>query len=218
MPDTFDISSLPYSWLVVIVFMAVAFGAAGYIIASRRVKQSFVVFLVRFAIVFLLLILIEAAILSLWPSVHNTMCNLTTRLVGGILGTVGVSESVSGSIITLQDPSLVFRVDAACLGGLLLWAYMALVLAESRVSPKQRLAGILIGLAILLGFNFFRITWSIYLEWQTGVNVHDYFYIFNMIFVLLVWAGWLRTLKPKPTKPAKTTPPEQEIVPAPQND
>ena len=218
MPDTFDISSLPYSWLVVIVFMAVAFGAAGYVIASRRVKQSFVVFLVRFAIVFLLLILIEAAILSLWPSVHNTMCNLTTRLVGGILGTVGVSESVSGSIITLQDPFLVFRVDAACLGGLLLWAYMALVLAESRVSPKQRLAGILIGLAILLGFNFFRITSSIYLEWQTGVNVHDYFYIFNMIFVLLVWAGWLRTLKPKSTKPAKTTPPEQEIVPASQND
>ena len=218
MPDMFDISSLSFGWLVVLVITSIAFGAVGYFIASRKIKQSFIVFFVRFAVTFLLLVLIEGAVLSFWPSVHDTMCNLTTRLVGGLLGTVGVSESVSGSIITLQDPSLVFRVDAACLGGLLLWAYMALVLAESRVSPKQRLAGILIGLAILLGFNFFRITWSIYLEWQTGVNVHDYFYIVNMVVVLLVWAGWLRTLKPKPTKPAKTTPPEQEIVPASQND
>ncbi|MGB2856422.1 MAG: archaeosortase/exosortase family protein, partial [Dehalococcoidia bacterium] len=169
-------------------------------------------------VTFLLLVLIETAVLSFWPSSHDTMCNLTAKLVGGMLSTAGVSESVSGSTITLQEPFITFNVGAACLGGLLLWAYMALVLAESRVSPKQRLAGILIGLAILLGFNFFRITWSIYLEWLTGVNVHDYFYVVNMVVVLLVWAGWLRTLKPKPTKPAKTTPPEQEIVPASQND
>ena len=73
MPDTFDISSLSFGWLIVLIITSIAFGAAGYAIASRRVKQSFVVFLVRFAIVFLLLILIEAAILSLWPPVHNTM-------------------------------------------------------------------------------------------------------------------------------------------------
>ncbi len=218
MPDMFDVSSLSFGWLVVLVITSIAFGAIGYFITSRRIKQSFVSFFVRFTIAFLLLILIESAVLSLWPSVHNTICNLTARLVGGMLSTVGVSESVSGSIIALQEPSLTFSVDAACLGGLLLWAYIALVLAESRATLKQRLAGILIGLAILLGFNFFRITWSIYLEWLTGVNVHDYFYLFNMVFVLLVWAGWLKTLQLKARKPAKTPPPEQEIVPASQND
>jgi len=60
--------------------------------------------------------------------------------------------------------------------------------------------GILIGFGILLAFNFFRITLSIYLQGLTGFNVHYLFYLFNMVFVLLVWLGWLRSLKPR--KPA----------------
>ena len=73
-----------------------------------------------------------------------------------------------------------------------MWVYVALVLAEFRATPRQRLVGILIGLAILAVFNFLRITLSIYVEWWSGVNIHDYFYVFNMVFVLLVWWVWLK--------------------------
>ena len=207
MPDTFQLSDWSYGALIVLVLVCAIFGGIGFAIASRWVKQPLLAFFLRFSVVFLLLVVIEAAILSIWPSVHESISNLTATVVGGMLATVGVSESVSGSIITLQDPLLVFSIDAACLGGLLFWAYIALVLAESRASAKQRIAGLLIGLALLLGFNFFRIIWSIYLEWLTEVHVHDYFYLVNMIVVLIVWAGWLRILKPGTASSSKSLPP-----------
>ena len=200
-----DTRSFLFSWPVAVVIMlalAAGFGTVGYFIAARRFRQPFMGFLVRYGIGFLFLILLEVAFLYLLPSFHNAIRNLTATLVGGILSWVGVSHSVSDSIITLQDPFLVFDIEVACLGGVLFWAYIALVLAEFKVTRKQRLVGILAGLAILLGFNFFRITLSIYLEWRTGVYVHDYFYLFNMVFVLLVWAGWLRTLRRRRLVPA----------------
>jgi len=97
----------------------------------------------------------------------------------------------------MHNPYLAFDVTAACLGGELFWTYAALVMAETSANNKQRLKGILIGLGILIVFNFFRITLSIYVEWATGFRVHTLFYFFNMVFVLLVWMRWLRTLKPK---------------------
>jgi len=206
MTDSFDISSLPFGWLVALVIVVGVCGAIGYIIATNRVKQPLVVFLSRYGIFFLLLFLLEFALLSLWPSFHATMCSLTATLVGGILTLAGLSHSVSGSTIMLQNPSLAFSIDVACLGGMLFWIYTALVLAEPNASVKQRLTGILIGLSILLVFNFFRITLSVYLEWSTGTHVHDYFYLLNIAFVLLLWAGWLRTLKPKAAKLARSTP------------
>jgi len=212
MPDALEFSNLPYAVVIAIIFTAAAFGILGYMIASRRIKQTLVAFLIRFAISFLLLLLLETAILAIWPSVHEKLGNITATLAGGILSSVGVSESVSGSTITLHEPLLVFSVDAACLGGMLLWAYIGLVFAESRATGKQRLAGIALGLVILLGFNFFRIVWSIYLEWLTDVHVHDYFYIVNMAFVLLVWMGWLRTLKPNSLSSVKPSS-RQEAVP-----
>ena len=196
MSDFLDFSSLSLVAIVAIILTLAIFGPIGYLIASRRIKQSLLAFLVRFAICFLLLVIIEAFVLSLWPSVHEQIAGITVIIVGGVLSSVGVSESVSGTTITLNDPFLIFSVDAACLGGILLWAYTGLVFAESRVTLKQRLVGIIFGLAIILGFNFFRIVTSIYLEWRTGVHVHDYFYIVNMALVLLVWAGWLKILKP----------------------
>ncbi len=134
-----------------------------------------------------------------------------------MLGVVGVTESVSGSTIALEEPFLLFSIDAACLGGLLLWAYAALVLAESKATARQRTTGIVIGIAILLGFNFFRIVSSIYLQWLTEVRVHDYFYLVNMLVVLLVWAGWVRTLRPG--RPARATAtPQRGLRPGPQSD
>jgi exosortase/archaeosortase family protein len=107
----------------------------------------------------------------------------------------GVSHGISGSTIVLQNPYLAFDITAGCLGGVLYWAYIALVMAESEASIKQRLTGVFTGLVILFAFNFLRLILSIYVEWLTGVSIHGYFYIFNMIFVLLVWFGWLWTIR-----------------------
>jgi len=175
--------------------MAIACGVIGYIIVTKRVKQPIVVFSARYGITFLFLLSLEGTLLSLWPSFHATMRGLMATLVGGILNFAGVSHSVSASTITLQNPHLAFSIDLACLGSILFWIYAALVVAEPKASIKQRLFGILMGSAMILAFNFFRITLSIYLEWWTGVHVHDYFYLFNIVFVLLVWVGWLWTLK-----------------------
>jgi exosortase/archaeosortase family protein len=205
MPDGIDITGLPFGWLLVVIIVVIvvaAFGMLGYVIASRRVKQPLVRFLARYAISFSLLFLLEYAFLSLLPSFHESIRSFVATVTGGLLGLAGVSHSVSGSIIVLQDPYLAFNIDVACLGGILFWVYAALVLAEHNATLKQRVVGIFAGFIILLGFNLFRITMSIYLEWLTGVHVHDYFYVFNMAFVLLVWAGWLKILKSKRLDPS----------------
>lgn len=190
--------------MIVLVVVLVPFGAIGYAIATRRSRQSALLFCVRFAVSFFVLLFLEYGILVLFPSFHANVCSFTARLTGWELGLVGVTHSVSGSTVSLQNPSLLFDVNPSCLGGLLLWTYTALVIAENSVSNRQRLAGILIGIAVLFVFDLFRIWISIYLEWLGGVTVHDYFYMLNMVVVLLVWIVWLRTLKPRTTRSANS--------------
>lgn len=190
--------------LAVIVALIAAFGTLGYYITGRRVKQPFFAFMARYSVIFILLILMEVAFLWLAPSVHETMRDLTASFVGRALLFSGVSHTVAGSVITVENPNIAFSIDTSCLGGILFWTFIALVLAESGVTPRQRLAGLAAGLAMLVVFNLFRIFVSIYLEWRTGVNVHNYFYLFNMVFVLLVWAGWVWTLKPRPSRGGTT--------------
>jgi exosortase/archaeosortase family protein len=206
MDQVSDIRSSPYFGLIAVAIIAAACGVIGYLIATRRIKQPVFVFLGRFGIAFFLLFILETALLITLPSFHATMQSLTARLVGSILTLAGASHSISGSTIILQSPYLSFDITASCLGGELFWTYTALVIAETTATNKQRVTGILVGLAILLVFNFFRITLSIYLEWLTGSHVHDYFYLFNMIFVLIVWAGWLWTLRRGQTRFARATP------------
>jgi exosortase/archaeosortase family protein len=200
-----ETSSLLSNWaialaavLAVLIGLIAGYGAIGYFAAARRIRQPFLRFLIRYSVVFLLLIGLEIAVAALFPSVHNTLRDATASFVSWILGLAGVSHSVAGPMITVNDPLLTFDVTMACLGGVLFWVYSGLVLAESGITRRQRLIGLAVGLATLVAFNLFRITTSIYLEWRTGVNVHNYFYLFNMVFVLLVWFGWIRTLKPRP--------------------
>ncbi len=191
---------------LVVAALIAGFGTAGYFIATRRAKRPFVGFIIRYAIAFLSLILLEAGFLWLLPAVHTGMRHLTTVVVGWAVGLAGADNSVSGSTLTLQDPAIAFEIDVACLGGILSWSYIALVLAEPSATRRQRLIGLGAGVVALVAFNLFRITVSIYVEWSTGVNVHDYFYFFNMLFVLCVWAIWLRAIRTKgqaaTTKPA----------------
>jgi exosortase/archaeosortase family protein len=204
-------SSLLSNWaialaavLAVLIGLIAGFGAVGYFVAARRIKQPFLRFLIRYAAVFLLLIGLEVGVAYFLPSVHNALRDATASFVGWILGLVGVGHSVAGPEITVNDPNLTFDVTMACLGGVLFWVYSGLVLAEANITRRQRLIGLAVGLAVLVAFNLFRITISIYLEWRTGVNVHNYFYLFNMVFVLLVWAVWVRTLKPPAAEPVST--------------
>jgi exosortase/archaeosortase family protein len=196
------------SLISVLVIYTVA-AAIGYIVANRittrRIKQPFLAFLARFAIVFFVLFLLEFVVFyGLAPSLYAKIQALTATSVGGILSLAGVSHSISGSIIMLSNPSLNFDITVGCLGGELFWTYVALVLAETTATNRQRILGIIIGLGILTLFNFVRIILSVYLEWRTGFHVHDVFYLVNTIFVLLVWVLWLRTLKPRTARVARS--------------
>jgi len=191
-----DYNSVLLRALLLLGGISVAYGVVGYIIASRtKRKLPGIAFLGRYGLFLFLLLFAEFLVYVFLPSFRDLMRVTVATLVGYVLTLFHASHSISGSTITLQNPSLAFSIDAACLGTMLLWVYAALVLAEPNVSSKQRTRGILIGFAILLAFNFIRITLSIYLEWLTSAPVHDYFWYFNMIFVLLVWLGWLWTLK-----------------------
>jgi len=196
--------------LILEVAIYTAAAAIGYIIANRivtrRIRQPFLAFLARFSIVFFLLFFLEFIVFyGLAPSVYAKLQGLTATSVDGILSLAGAGHSISGSTIMLQNPSLSFDITVGCLGGELFWTYVALVSADTTASNRQRILGIIIGLAVIFAFNFFRITLSVYLEWRTGFHVHDMFYLFNTIFVLLVWVLWLRTLKPGATRLARST-------------
>ena len=186
--------------LVVIVGIIAGYATIGYIIAGRGIKRPFLRYTVRYAVVFLVFLGLETIIIWLAPSVHRMLQHLTAVAVGQTLEMASVHNLISGSRIAVQEPQSVFRIDVACLGGILFWAYIALVLAEPRATVRQRLIGLGAGLIGLLVFNLFRIFISIYIDSKTGVNVHNYFYLFNMVFVLLLWAGWVRTLKPRPAR------------------
>ncbi len=189
--------------------IAVGFVSGAYVIgqlARRQTSRSspFLKFLFRYGLVFGLLLGLEVLVLWSMPALHEEMRNAVAFVVGGLLRLVGTDVSVAGPLISVGGPELMFDVTTACLGGVLFWVYLALVSAEARASHRQRLKAIFIGLAVLFVFNIVRIFVSVYLEGVAGLRVHDYFYLVNMLAVLLVWAGWLRTLKgtSATTKPA----------------
>jgi exosortase/archaeosortase family protein len=189
--------------LAVLALMLVGLGISGYVIKRHlsgqgRKADRLVAFLSRYVFVFGLLLGLEAFVLWLFPAVHLLFRDAVAVIVGGILELTGAEASVTGPLISVGTPSAVFDITVACLGGVLFWVFLALVLAEPRVPGIQRLKGILIGLGILFAFNIFRIVVSVYLEGSTGLPVHDYFYVINMLVVLLVWAGWARTLRSGP--------------------
>ncbi|MCX5995926.1 MAG: archaeosortase/exosortase family protein [Chloroflexi bacterium] len=193
-------SDSPLVFLIETTVILTVFAVICYFIARRRLKQPVIVFLGRFVLFFSSFLFLELVALASWPSLFHAIQSRTATFVGGILSFAGMDQSVSGWTLVLQNHSLSFDIGWGCLGGELFWTYIALVLAETTATDKQRLVGILVGLAILLAFNFFRITLSIYLEGQTGFDVHSLFYIFNMIFVLLVWFGWLWTIRRRPAR------------------
>lgn len=196
--------SYGFTWIIVLGVLGailLAFAIAAFLMRrflGREGKQptSIVRFLIRYVVAFGLLLGLETLLLWAFPSFHESLRGGVAALVGGILHLFGTEAQVAGPLITIGSSSLVFDVTAACLGGLLFWMYLALVFAEPRAANRQRLKGGLIGLGFLLAFNLSRIVLSVYFEGTTGLRVHDWFYLVNILVVLMIWAGWVRTLRP----------------------
>jgi exosortase/archaeosortase family protein len=186
--------------VVVLAAILVGFGVSGHVIRllgkRGRKPSGFSRFLLRYVVAFGVLLGLEAFVLWVLPSFHEQLRDSAANIVGGILRLAGEEASVDGSLVSVGSTSAVFDITVACLGGVLFWVYLALIAGETKASGGQRLKGIVIGLALLSAFNLSRIVLSVYLEGSTGLRVHDYFYAVNMLVVLLVWAGWQRTLKP----------------------
>lgn len=186
--------------LLVLGVLLGGFAASSYLI-DRFVRGKRIPGLARFSIRYVVtfgsLLGLECLVLWLFPSVHQAMRDWVASVVGGAVRLAGIHALVQGSLIWFTDSPLSFDITTACLGGLLFWVYVALVMAESGITRRQRLVGLAVGLVALLAFNLFRIAASVYLEWLTGDSIHDYFYFFNMVFVLLVWAGWVWSIRPR---------------------
>ena len=179
------------------IILIVGFATGAYFLGAGKVKLPFLGFLARYGTVFFAFLFLDRMLLIFYPSFMNETRNLTAAAAGEMLSLLGAECLVAGPVIMLQNPSFQYDVTVGCVGSVLFCAYFALVLAVPGASSRQRLTGVFAGLVVLLVFNIFRIILTTYLEWSRGVHTHEYFYLFNMAFVLLVWAGWLRTLKPK---------------------
>lgn len=186
---------LQASYGITFAILIVGFAVPGYFIVTQRVKQPFLGFLARYGTVFLALQLLELVLMAYFPGLYAEIRHVTAQMVGGILGLGGLEYQVSGAFIELYDPVHVAEVTSGCVGGVAFWVYVGLVAATPGATLRQRLIGVAIGLTLLLAYNLTRMTASIYFEWANDIRVHDYFYAFNMVFILLIWAAWLWTLK-----------------------
>ena len=198
------IISLGHTWSPEAIFLALAgamtilFMVSAYLILRMLnvgKRRGFTGFLVRCLIIFAVLQFSEASLYHFIPSVEMSLRDSAASFVGVLIHLGNMAASVAGPAISLNGRGLTFVVSPDCLGGLLVWAYLAMVLAQPGATKRQRLWGVIVGSAIIVVFNILRITLSVYVEGRTGFNVHTYFYLFNMVFVLLVWAGWMRTLR-----------------------
>ena len=185
------------SYGIAFMFLIVGFAIPAHLLLARRVKQPFLGFLARYGTVFLALQLLEMVLMAYFPPLYDGIRHVTAEMVGSLLGLGGLEYEVSGAMVGLRDPVFSAEITSGCVGGVAFWVYVGLVIATPGASPKQRVASILVGLALLLAYNLTRMTASIYFEWANGIAVHDYFYIFNMVFILLIWAVWLRAMRPK---------------------
>ena len=174
-----------------LVVLTALLGTVAYVLVDRRLTRSAPRFLGKFAVVCLGFLALEVSLLIFFPGLHGALRDATAQIVARLLNWGGADYHVSGAIIWLENDPIATDVSVACLGGVLFWVYFALVLAPSDPTPWQRLIGLALGVGAILLFNVLRITLSIHLQHANGLDVHDYFYLVNMVFVLLVWVGWL---------------------------
>jgi exosortase/archaeosortase family protein len=175
----------------------IAVAPIAYLLCEKAFKRSLLQFIARYGIVFVALVFLEYTVRFYFAALANVFCGMTAHLVGGILSLSGAECSVLGSTIELRDPIRHIDVIPACLGGAIFWLYIALVLAVPGVSWRNRLTGVCAGIVLIFGFNISRLLLSVYTQWRTGIYIHDYFYYFSPVFVLLLWGLWVCFLNNK---------------------
>lgn len=194
-------------WRITAVLVVLLLFAASCYIVGKFLKRErgnrFIWFFARCVVVFALMIGCETAIVRLFPSYPGLLRDSAAAAAGWVLHLLDMPNSVTGSVIYTDTLCIAFDITYPCLGVVLFLTYIALVFAQPNVTRKQHLAGLAGGLAALAVFNVFRIALTVYVEGSTGGYVHNIFYFFNMSVVVLVWAGWMWTLKPR-----RATPPQ----------
>lgn len=187
--------------ILCVILVLLGFAAATYFVGrllNRGTKKGFLLFFARCTLVFALLLGLEATLVRLFPSYPDLLRDSAATAAGGLLKLAGMQNSVSDTIIWIDTSPIAFDITIPCLGIVLFITYIALVFAQPGVTRRERLTGLVLGLGALSVFNICRIAFTCYVEASTGGYVHNIFYYFNMAFVVVIWAGWVWSLKPRP--------------------
>ncbi len=182
----------------IVGLVLIGFALIAYCLRNSK-SGSLARFVFRYLLIFVFFLLFEALIIGSAPWVHETLSSMTAGVMVGTLRPLGIEASSSASLLSVQDPYLLFDISISCLGGLLLWIYIGLVWAETGLTARQRLIGIVAGVPLLIAFNFFRIFSTIYVEWAFGPQIHDLLYFLNLVFVIIAWMLWFHSIRKKPS-------------------
>ncbi|GAF92871.1 unnamed protein product, partial [marine sediment metagenome] len=142
-------------------------------------------FIVRFLVVVAVLFALDALVSYVAPGAHRWLQDFNVSMVSELFWWHEVHHTVHGANLIHNGVSA--QITVACAGSPLYLLYGALLVADNALTKKQRLAGLLFGIPLLLIYNMLRILWSVYVHWQTHLNIHDAFYLLSPLVVLFVW-------------------------------
>jgi exosortase/archaeosortase family protein len=130
-----------------------------------------------------------------------------TQAVHGILGLFGVETQVSGNILTMmvQGESVDFAISQLCSGDIEIALLISLLIASLDVLLIWRVIGAFIGAGFLLLMNPIRISITLLVTKDSGLEAGDFYHtiIFRLfLFVLLVvyYFVWYRVFAKRESK------------------
>jgi len=161
---------------------------------SSKPDGAVVGLVVRFAAYFALfsalILFLDARGLLRW------LQDVTTIAADAVVRMLGISSVRSGTLIHLSER--VLAIDLACTAVFIMALYAALVLAYP-VSARDRLVGIVVGIAIISVGNVLRIVAAAVVAQFAGsmfLFFHDYLFQVGMVLLTVAaWAAWLHYLK-----------------------
>jgi exosortase/archaeosortase family protein len=117
---------------------------------------------------------------------------VTTRASAFLIGLFGIPFTVAKDSILLDGVTL--GINLECTGAFVAAAFGALVIAYPS-STKQKLTGLLVGIAVIGVANLVRIALvAVAAEWAPGyfAFLHDYLYQVALVFIAaVVWLVWM---------------------------
>jgi exosortase H (IPTLxxWG-CTERM-specific) len=153
---------------------------------------------VRFALLYLLLVLVFAAMVQLDHVILEDVCVMgLTRSVAQVIAACvtlfGNPAAVTGDVVSLDGRSV--RIVRDCIGLDVLALYCAGVLAFP--SPIQRrLVGLAVGVPILIALNLVRLVSLVYVAaWFGSVLDVAHVWVWPLIMLvasMILWLSWAR--------------------------